>query len=138
MAQAMAGFAAAREGGGTRQAAMTRLREAMMKHPELVSGKGRTTNSLVPAMQNHVALKSGAEGFFVAMVPALNIGVALKIEDGAGRGAEAAIAAILSRLGVLDPAHPAARAVTHGPITNKLGIETGHYRVTEAISGLRL
>ncbi len=138
MARAMAAFAAAQDGADVRQAAMARLRDAMMKHPELVSGEGRTTNSLVPAMQHRVALKSGAEGFFVAIVPELKIGIALKIEDGAGRGAEAAIAAILSRLGILDPAHPAARAVTHGPIINKLGIETGRYQIADALTKLRL
>ena len=71
-------------------------------------------------------------------VPELKIGVALKIADGATRGSEAAIAHILGQLGVLDPHHPEALAFTNGPIRNWNGIETGHYQIADALSGLQL
>lgn len=138
MARAMAAFAAARPDGGTRQAAMSRLRDAMMTHPELVSGEGRLTNGVVPATGHCIAMKSGAEGFFVAMVPEQKIGVALKIEDGSDRAKDSAITAILCGLGVLDPAHPAARAVLHGPFHSKRGIEAGHYRIADTLADWRL
>lgn len=138
MARAMAAFSAARPDGCARQAAMVRLRDAMMTHPELVSGEGRLTNDVVPATGHRIAMKSGAEGFFVAMFPEQQIGVALKIEDGSDRAKDSAITAILCGLGVLDPAHPAARAVLHGPFYSKLGIEAGHYRIADTLAGWRL
>jgi len=134
----MAAFAAARPDGGTRQAAMVRLRNAMMAHPDLVSGEGRLTNGVVPATGRRIAMKSGAEGFFVAMFPEQKIGVALKIEDGADRAKDSAITALLCGLGVLDPAYPAARAVLHGPFHSKLGIEAGHYRIADSLANWRL
>lgn len=138
LARAMAAFAAATPDGGTRQAAMVRLREAMMLHPDLVAGEGRACTRLMRAMGQRAAIKTGAEGVFIAIVPELKIGVALKIADGATRGSEAAIAHILGQLGVLDPRHPEALAHTHGPISNWNGIETGHYRIADALTGLRL
>lgn len=138
LARAMAAFAAATPDGGSRQAAMVRLREAMMLHPDLVAGEGRACTLLMRAMEGRAAIKTGAEGVFIAIIPELKIGVALKIADGATRGSEAAIAHILGRLGQLDPAHPEAQAFTHGPIRNWNGIETGHYRIADALSGLQL
>ena len=61
------------------------------------------------AMGGKVAIKGGAEAVYVAIVPEKGLGIALKIVDGGYRAAEAAIAALSwSRIGVLDPAHPAA------------------------------
>ncbi len=138
LARAMAEFAAARPDGGTRQAAMVRLREAMMAHPDLVAGEGRACTRLMRAMNGRAAIKTGAEGVFITIIPELKIGVALKIADGATRGSEAAITSILSTLGVLDPAHPVARELSHGPIRNWNGIETGHYRVADTLTGWRV
>jgi L-asparaginase II len=77
------------------------------------------------AMNGRAAIKTGAEGVFVAIVPERRIGVALKITDGATRGAECAIAAVLVALGVLDPLHPATRKRLDVPILNRRSIETG-------------
>jgi len=137
LARAMAAFAAAKTDGGTRQAAMVRLREAMVLHPDLVAGEGRACTRLMRAMNGRVAIKTGAEGVFVAIVPELEIGVAVKISDGARRGAEAAITHILGALGVLDPAHPDAQAFSHGPIRNWKGVETGYYRIADRLAGWR-
>ncbi len=138
LARAMAAFAAATPDGGARQAAMVRLREAMMRHPDLVAGEGRACTRLMRAMNGRAAIKTGAEGVFIAIVPEHKIGVALKIADGATRGSEAAITRILSALGVLDPEHPEARAFSHGPITNWRGIETGHYRIADTLANWTL
>ncbi len=102
LARAMAGFAAARETGGARARAMVRLRTAMMAHPELVAGEGRACTGLMRALAGRGAVKTGAEGVFVAILPGAGLGVALKIADGAGRAAEAAVAGLLVRLGVLE------------------------------------
>ncbi len=132
LARAMARFAAAREGGvSARERAAARLTRAMAAHPELVAGEGRACTTLMRAMGGRVAVKTGAEGVFVAILPEQGLGVALKCTDGATRAAEAAVAAILVRLGALDPAHPVAVQLRHGPITNRAGRAVGEYRLAE-------
>jgi len=133
MARAMAFFAAAEEGGDTRQDAAARLRNAMMAYPELVAGEGRACTELMRACGGRVALKTGAEAFFIAIIPEKKLGVALKIADGTTRGAEAAIAAVLVKLGVLDPAHPAAQKFMTPKIRNWDGLVTGAIRPAESL-----
>lgn len=133
MARAMAFFASAEEGGDTRQDAAARLRNAMMTYPELVAGEGRACTELMRACGGRVALKTGAEAFFIAIIPEKKLGVALKIADGTTRGAEAAIAAVLVKLGVLDPAHPAAQKFMTPRIRNWDGLVTGAIRPAEIL-----
>jgi L-asparaginase II len=132
LARAMALFAAA-DDADTRGRAMVRLREAMMRHPELVAGEGRSCTTLMRAMGGKAAIKTGAEGVFVAIVPGRRMGVAVKIADGATRASECAIAALLARLGVIDPREPAARRYLDAPIVNRRGIVTGAVRATSAL-----
>jgi len=127
LARAMATFANARE-SGARGSAMVRLREAMARHPEMVAGETRACTELMRVMDG-VAIKTGAEAVFVAILPAQGLGVALKIVDGATRASEAAIVAILARLGVLDPAHPVAQKRLGAPQKNWRGFVTGETRL---------
>lgn len=134
LARAMAFFAGARDNADSpRERAAARLRQAMAKHPDLVAGEGRACTELMRAMGGDVAIKTGAEGVFVAMLPALRLGVALKITDGATRAAEATIAAVLVRLGVLAADHPATRKFLDAPIVNWRGITTGYIRAGAAL-----
>lgn len=133
MARAMAFFATARPDGGARQAAAVRLREAMMEWPELVAGEGRACTALMRACKGQAAVKTGAEGFFAAILPGKGLGVAVKIDDGTTRAAEATMAALLVRLGVLDGADPVARQFVDAPITNWRGIVTGYMRPAAAL-----
>lgn len=135
LARSMATFANAREGHGARESAMHRLTRAMASHPELVSGEGRACTELMRAMDGRVALKGGAEAVYVAIVPEKGLGIALKIVDGGERGSRAAIAALLARIGVLDPAHPAAVKRMVGVQRNWRGLETGFYRMAEGFPG---
>jgi L-asparaginase II len=134
VARAMAFFAAASDGGNSREKAAARLRDAMRTYPELVAGEGRACTELMRAMNGRVALKTGAEAFFIAIVPEKKIGIALKIVDGSTRGAECAIAAILLRLGLLDPKHPATLKRLNAPILNFAGETTGHIRAGAAFA----
>jgi len=138
LARAMAFFAAADpEASSTRERAAGRLALAMRRHPELVAGEGHACTELMRAMGGKVAIKTGAEGVFVAILPEQRLGVALKITDGATRAAEAAMAAILVRLGVLETEHPATRKRLNAPVTNWRGIETGSIRASAALSPTR-
>lgn len=127
LARAMAYFAGADGKSGTRAEAAVRLRDAMRAHPEMVAGEGRACTELMRAMDGKVAIKTGAEAVFVAILPEQRLGVALKIVDGGTRASEAAITALLIRLGVLDAAHPAAQRRL-GVERNRRGIETGGLR----------
>lgn len=122
LARAMARYATAPDDGD-----MGRLRRAMVAHPDLVAGVGRACTELMRAMDG-VAIKTGAEGVFVAIVPSRGLGVAVKIADGATRAAEAAIAALLVHLGVLDAGHPAALRRMNPPLVNCAGLTVGSIR----------
>lgn len=131
LARAMAAFAKAREGGSVRERAMQRLRDAMAAHPEYVAGEGRSCTELMRAMGGRVAIKTGAEAVFIAMIPEKKLGLAMKIEDGNSRASEAALVGILTRLGVLDAAHPMAEKRLPAPQTNCRGIRTGELRLSD-------
>ena len=123
LARAMARFAAAE-----RDSPAGRLVRAMTAHPELVAGEGRACTALMRALGGRAAVKTGAEGVFIAIVPERRLGIALKIADGATRAAECAMAAILVKLGLLEPDDPAALAYINAPIRNWDGLQTGWQR----------
>lgn len=130
LARGMAEFATAGQASGARDTAMAALRNAMIAHPELVSGKGRACAALMNAAGGKAAVKTGAEGVFVAILPEQGLGVALKIADGATRASEIAIAALLARLGVIDAAHP----MLNRPIKNWDGLVTGMERAVPELA----
>lgn len=135
LARAMARFAAASGDGDTRDRAMHRLTRAMAAHPDLVAGEGRACTELMRAMDGRVAIKTGAEGVFVAIVPERRLGLALKIADGATRASEAAVVALLVRLGVLDPQHPAAARRLGGVQRNWRGLPAAELRAGPGFPG---
>ena len=72
-----------------------------------------------------------------AASPALALGVAIKCDDGAGRAAEALMAATLLRLLTLDENRRAALARFAEPkLRNWNDIETGELRVSAEIAAL--
>jgi len=129
LARAMAFFASANPDGDTRNRAAARLTKAMAAYPELVAGEGRACTDLMRAMGGRVAVKTGAEAVFVAILPDQQTGIALKIVDGGTRGAEAAIVALLVKLGALPAAHPVVAQYLTGPQKNWRGIVTGEMRL---------
>ncbi len=133
LARAMAFFASAHAGSDTRSQAATLLANAMMTHPDLVAGEGRACTNLMRAMDHKVAIKTGAEGVFTAIIPEKKIGVALKITDGATRASNAAIAAILVKLGVLEADHPMTQAHMYAPLVNRRGINAAQIRPAAAL-----
>ena len=127
----MAFFAAAPEDGSARQRAAHRLTRAMASFPEFVAGEGRACTILMREMGGRVAIKTGAEAVFVAIVPEKGLGIALKIEDGNSRASEAAIVALLTQIGVLDAAHPAAQKRLPAEQRNWRGFRTGELRLSQ-------
>ena len=130
LARGMARFAAT-DGTGARGRAMQRLSRAMATYPELVAGEGRSCTELMRAMGGRVTIKTGAEAVFVAIIPEKKLGLAMKIEDGNSRASEAALVGILTRLGVLDAAHPMAQKRLPAPMTNCRGLTVGELRLAD-------
>jgi L-asparaginase II len=124
LARAMARFAAPES--GARGEAMQSLFHAMLTHPDLVAGEGRACTELMRAMEGRVAVKTGAEGVFAAILPEQGLGIALKIDDGATRASECAMASILVRLGALNPDHPMTLKRRNVPVKNRRGVITGY------------
>ena len=116
-----------------RAKACRRIVQAMMDHPELVSGTGRVCATFMHAANKHAAVKTGAEGFFAGIVPEMGLGIALKIDDGAGRGAETAMASVLAKLKLID-ANGAAGEILRAPVTNTRGKTVGERRPAPALA----
>lgn len=133
LARAMAKVAAA-DDSTTRGAAMVRLRNATMAHPELVANVDRACTHLMQAGKGRVSVKTGAEGFFTAILPEQKMGVALKIMDGTTRASECAMAAILCKLGVLDADDPLVKQYRNPDLRNFAGLITGDMRPSVALA----
>ncbi|MGB0900721.1 asparaginase [Halocynthiibacter sp.] len=133
LARAMGFFAGASENGSAREKAAVRLRQAMALHPDLVAGETRACTELMRATDGKVSIKTGADGVFIAIIPEKKIGVALKISDGATRASECTVAAILVKLGVLDPNHPATKKRLNAPILNWNKVNCGTIKAADSL-----
>ena len=117
--------------GRIRSKSTSTILESMYSFPELVAGRGRACSELMLATDSLTVVKTGAEGVFVAVIPEKKLGVALKILDGSTRAAEAAIAMILVRLGVLNKDHPAVTKRLFREIRSWNGKLTGYVIPTD-------
>ena len=136
-ARALACFTAPDRQSPARAAAMRRILKAMTTYPELVSGTGRTCAILMRAAGGRAAVKTGAEGVFAAIIPHKQLAIALKIDDGATRAAETAMAYLLERLGLLG-GDAAAQRLARTPILNTKAMVVGECRAAPALASLDL
>jgi L-asparaginase II len=132
------GFARMATGQGvdsTRAAAIARIRAAVAAHPEMVAGTDRFDTTLMTALGARVFSKGGAEGVFCAAIPELGLGIAVKCDDGAGRAAQIATAALVERFLPLngDPQGVVAK-LARPKLTNWNGITVGEMRPAAALT----
>ncbi len=99
-ARAFAALEEAADGGVEGPA---RVVEAMADHPFMVGGTGRLCTHLMELAGDRVVVKLGAEGVYGALLRGRAQGLVLKVEDGARRACEVALATALHRLGVFTP-----------------------------------
>lgn len=125
--------AMARMGVGDRGPASLRLVDAMAQYPLLIAGEGRACSELMSAVGGRVVLKTGAEGVYTAILPNQGLGIALKIEDGATRGSECAIAALLVRLGLCEVKNPMIQKRMFSVLKNAAGIKVGNIRPAKCL-----
>jgi len=113
-------------------AAARRIIEAVRAHPFMVGGTGDFDTLIMEAVPR-VFVKTGAEGVYCACVPHAGLGIALKVDDGASRASEVAIASVLSGLDVWTEEEKAAlERFRRKPLHNWRQIAVGEVR------GLRL
>lgn len=86
----------------THRAALIRLREAFVLHPELVSGEGEIDTTIMRTTKGRVVAKLGAEGLLCMAIPAQGIGVAISDNGGSTRGLGPAAIAVLENLELED------------------------------------
>jgi L-asparaginase II len=125
------------------RSALTRIRDAMMDHPELVAGERRRIDTaLMRAFPKRVVSKGGAEGVLAMALPpgALTssapfgdgpMGIAAKVEDGnlARRAGDAASIALLRQLGLAsDPLPGSLVEFAAPPIVDPRGDRAGDVR----------
>lgn len=136
LARAFARMATGQGLGPQRARAAKRLLSACMAEAFLVSGTDRADKALMSAAPGRVFVKTGAEGVYCAALPELGLGIALKCDDGAGRAAEAMIAAVLARLVAPSDQSLAARlgGLANPVLKNWNGIEVAGLRPTAALA----
>jgi L-asparaginase II len=125
------------------RSALTRIRDAMMAHPELVAGeRGRLDTAVMRAFPLRLVSKGGAEGVLAMGIPPGGItrrapfgegplGIAAAIEDGnwAARAGDATAIEILRQVGLAtDPLPGRLAEFARPPIVDPRGEASGEVR----------
>ena len=112
------------------------LGNAMVAHPELVSGTGRNDAAFMRTGRGDWITKIGADGAQVVASRSRGQALAVKLIDGNMQAVYAATVAALDQLGWLDEAQRAELAVWRAtPIKNARGIEVGARHAVFKLSG---
>jgi L-asparaginase II len=112
-----------------RAAAAQTIRAAVAANPFMVGGAESFDTALMQATGPKVFCKTGAEGVYCVALPTLGLGVALKVDDGAARASEIAVAAVLRRL--LPDCSQTFASFAQRTLRNWNGIAVGMLRPTE-------
>ena len=105
-----------------------RIATSVAAHPFMVAGTGRFDTNIMKAVPR-LFIKIGAEGVFCGAVPHAGLGFALKMDDGASRGAEVAIARALSQLDCWsEKEREAIMGFSHSTMHNWRKLEVGEAR----------
>ncbi len=78
--------------------ALKTVRDAMLAHPELIAGTGRSCTDVMQAAPGKVIVKLGADGVYCGALIGAGLGFALKVEDGDMRTLPIALLAVLDQL----------------------------------------
>ena len=111
-----------------RAKAAARLRAACVENPWQVAGTGRFCTEVMQALGARAFVKTGAEGVYCAALPEQGLGIAIKCDDGAGRAAEVATAAVLSRFLTSGEDRAALASFVRPRLRNWNGITVGELR----------
>ncbi|HXH02108.1 MAG TPA: asparaginase [Candidatus Competibacteraceae bacterium] len=111
-------------------AAHRRLYAAMVRHPEMVSGTGRSDLAIMQAGGGDWVAKIGAEAVQCIGIRSRGLGIAIKISDGASRALYPVIVELLRQLGLLatDVARRLLAPYARPPLKNWRGTQVGEIR----------
>ncbi|HEX5038850.1 MAG TPA: asparaginase [Candidatus Limnocylindria bacterium] len=125
------------------RSALTRIRDAMMAHPELIAGEHhRIDTALMRAQPSRIVSKGGAEGVLAMGIPpgalppdapfgSEPLGIAVKVEDGnlARRAGDVVSVEVLRHVGLLtDPLSDSLDEYADPPIEDPRGERSGEVR----------
>ena len=79
-----------------------RIFDSCINFPELTGGTISVNCALTKLSKGKIFFKNGAEGVFVAIIPEQKSALVIKIDDGASRAAEIAVAGLISELKIID------------------------------------
>ena len=79
-----------------------RIFDSCIKFPEITGGTNSANCALTKISKEKIFFKNGAEGVFVAIIPEQKSALVVKIDDGASRAAEVAVAGLISELKIID------------------------------------
>ncbi|OGB27720.1 MAG: asparagine amidohydrolase [Burkholderiales bacterium RIFCSPLOWO2_02_FULL_57_36] len=109
--------------------ALKDLYQAMTRHPEMVSGTGRSDLAFMQAAPNDWVAKVGAEGVQVIGIRSAGLGIAIKVADGNSRALYTAAISVLRQLELIESPEMSPLAQWVRPqLTNFAGLRTGEVR----------
>ncbi|GAC1411026.1 MAG: asparaginase [Burkholderiaceae bacterium] len=112
------------------------LRDAMMAHPDLVSGTGRSDLAFMRSAPGDWVAKIGADGVQAIGSRRAGIGIAIKIADGSTRALPTTAIAVLQQLGLLPETAGSPLASWERPqIKTHTGLHTGEMRSVVRLLG---
>ena len=97
-------------------------------NPFMIAGTGRFCTAVMEIAAGKAIVKTGAEGVYMAAIAARRrLGIALKVEDGAARAAEVAMADAARAATATSTRTQLARldALANPPLTNAAGLRIG-------------
>lgn len=116
-------------------AALRVVRDAMIAHPEYVSGTGEFDTRLMSAGQGRIVCKGGAEGVHGSAFLQRGAGLVCKVLDGASRGRAPAVLEALRHLDLLNEAALTELADLERPIVyNRAGRAVGEVRAASTVA----
>ncbi len=102
MALAYARLSTPNKGGwGDYEVAATRIRDAMSKYPQVVSGTGRIDLAVSEITKGRIIAKIGSDAVYCLAVKDGDLGIAFKIEDGSFAAVTPMVIAVLKHLDLL-------------------------------------
>lgn len=86
---------------GDYEVAATRIRDAMSKYPQIVSGTGRIDLAVSEVTKGRIIAKIGSDAVYCLAVKDGDLGIAFKIEDGSYNAVTPMVIAVLKHLDLL-------------------------------------
>ena len=88
-------------GWGDYEVAATKIRDAMSKYPQVVSGTGKIDAAVTEITKGRIIAKIGADAVYCLAVKDADLGIAFKIEDGSFAAITPMVIAVLKHLDLL-------------------------------------